>query len=76
MDHHQIIHNRVCITRVTYQKACPYCQDRPLIRRTCGDRECQYLHHVLSMRKIRKTDQKRPTRQIKIVKPTPQQRNP
>ena len=58
---HIVKHQRTEITIVKYQKVCPYCKIRPIKRRTCGDAKCQYIHHILEVRKVRKTDQKRPS---------------
>jgi hypothetical protein len=63
----RVTHTRVEITKTTYRKGCPYCRKRPLKKKTCGHFTCQYKHHILTMRKKRKTDQKRPTAQIKIA---------
>ena len=43
---------------VDYIRLCPYCKKRKIKRATCGDRECQYKHHITSMRLKRKTDRK------------------
>jgi len=58
---------RVEITVTRYQKACPYCKIKPLVRKTCGSPECQFKHHIILMRqRPRKTDQKRPTALIQF----------
>ncbi len=62
-----ITHQRTLVERVVYKKACPYCKERPLKIKTCGDLKCQYTHHILEMRKERKTDRTCPTRTINTV---------
>lgn len=60
-----IEHRHVEITITKYEKACPYCSVRTIKRKTCGSLECQYKHHILSMRSYpRKTDKRCPTRTI------------
>lgn len=62
---HLLKHTRTEITIVKYQRACPYCKTRPMRKRTCGHRDCQYAHHIQSMRKEpRKTEYRYPTRTI------------
>jgi len=41
---------------------CPYCREKIILKKTCGDLECQYKHHIVKMRLKRKTRQKRSTR--------------
>lgn len=49
-------------------KICEYCDKRPVKRVTCGHPSCQYKHHIVTMRKKRKTKQKRPSGRIKFIK--------
>jgi hypothetical protein len=62
----RVTHTRVEITKTTYKRACPYCKKRPLKKKTCGNHICQYQHHIITMRKIRKTTRKCPAIQIKF----------
>lgn len=62
-----VTHIRKQVEITVYKRACPYCKKRPIKKkRTCGERSCQYKHHILLMRKRRKTDQQRPSAQINI----------
>jgi len=61
----EITHTRQEVTITKYTKVCPYCKKKPIKRVTCGDWICQWKHHILEMRKDRKTEQVRTTR-IKI----------
>lgn len=46
---------------------CPYCKERPVIKSTCGNKICQYKHHIVIMRKRkRKTSQIRRKARIKL----------
>lgn len=63
----QLTHQKICITKTTYKKACPYCKTRPLKLKTCGHFSCQYQHHILEMRKDRKTERKHPTRTVSTI---------
>lgn len=47
------------------KEMCPYCLKRETKKRTCGRPECQYKHHICTMRNRRMTKQTRSTR-IKI----------
>lgn len=48
---------------------CPYCQERKIKKKTCGDPVCQYHHHIKVLRDYwdkhyRKTDRTNKPRNI------------